>query len=171
MLAVAHSLPLLAREAPLSIDACALLDAGAIQQVLGVSVEKGERRDSGIESNGAYSSACVWMLTADAARKSFVILNALRYPRGSDGARTYLQAFRDASDSGVLPSKPSPRQLGDGALWWGDGLAVRRRDVSFGVSVLMRPTNPAVKSSSHAGEREERLAKVILSRLDAQASR
>jgi hypothetical protein len=116
------------------------------------------------------------MLTADRERpadaaaplggKRFVILNVLRWPRGSDGARTYLEAFREASASGVIESKPIARPFGDEALWWGDGLAVRRGDVSFGVSVFM--TRGAADTQPHAGEREERLAKIILSRLAAQ---
>lgn len=176
MLMTAPAAPSHAKDEPLEINACALLDAQAIQQVLGVPVDKGDRRDSGVESNGAYSSSCVWMLTADRARpadpaaplggKRFVILNALRWPQGSDGARTYLQAFREASDSGVIPSKPSARSFGDEALWWGDGLAVRRRDVSFGVSVFV-PREVATQSGSRAGEREEQLAKIVLARLAA----
>ena len=168
--------PAPASEPTPEIDACALLDARAIRDVLGLSVEKGDRRDSGLESNGAYSSSCVWLLSADRARpadpgaplggKRFVILNALRWPQGSDGARTYLQAFREASESGVIESKPIARPLGDEALWWGDGLAVRRGAVSFGVSVFVPPA--AAATASPAGEREERLAKVILARLAAQ---
>src|ERR1700748_2750652 len=42
------------------IDACKLLDAANIQKVVGVAVESGSKRDAGRESNGAYSSACVW---------------------------------------------------------------------------------------------------------------
>ncbi|MEJ0035360.1 MAG: hypothetical protein WDO68_04660 [Gammaproteobacteria bacterium] len=168
----------LAKDAAPTIDACALLDARDIEKVLGMPVEKGSRRDSGLESNGAYSSACVWMLTAERGHeadpaaplggRSFVILNALRWPQGSDGAKSYLQAFREASDSGVLPSKPDARQFGDEALWWGDGLAVRRREVSFGVSVFL-PRQAGAQPKTRPGEREERLAKVVLSRLDAQA--
>lgn len=171
----------LAEDPSSTIDACSLLDAAAIQGVLDVPVEEGSRRDSGRESNGAYSSACVWMLKDERGRqadpnaplggRSFVILNAMRWPEGSSGARTYLEAFREASDSGVLPSRPSPRQFGDEALWWGDGLAVRRRDVSFGISVFLprqAPKEPKGPTQAEAGEREGRLAKVILSRLAAQ---
>jgi hypothetical protein len=179
MLMTTPAAPSHAKDEALTIDACALLDAQAIQKVLGVPVEKGDRRDSGLESNGAYSSACVWMLTADRGRpadpraplggKRFVILNALRWPPGSEGARTYLQAFREASDSGVLPSKPGARDFGDEALWWGDGLAVRRGEVSFGVSVFI--PRDAAQSTSRVGEREERLARIVLSRLAAHDRR
>jgi len=178
MLAMTHATSLLAKDI-VPIDACALLDSSVIQEVIGVPVEKGDRRDSGVESNGAYSSACVWMLTTERGRptdpraplggKSFVILNALRWPNGAEGARSYLQAFREASDSGVIASKPSSRQLGDEALWWGDGLAVRKREVSFGVSIFM-PRAAAAHPDARAGEREERLAKVILSRLESRAA-
>jgi len=159
-----------------TIDACSLLDSAQIQKVLGVPVDKGSRRDSGVESNGAYSSACVWMLESERDRRadpkaplggrSFVILNALRYPQGSSGAKSYLEGFREASASGVLPSRPSPRKLGDEALWWGDGLAVRRRDVGFGISVFL----PHDASKGQPGEREGQLATTVLARLAEQDS-
>lgn len=168
-----------AKDAGLVIDACSLLTAADIKKELGLSVEAGSRRDSGLESNGAYSSACVWLFTSERERqadpdaplggRSFVILNALRWPEGSDGARTYLQAFREASDSGVLPKQPSARSLGDESLWWGDGLAVRKGTVSFGVSVFT-PRQAGAAPNAKPGEREERLAKVILSRLAAQGA-
>jgi hypothetical protein len=157
----------------LKIDACALLDAASIQKVLGVPVEQGTRRDSGIESNGAYSSACVWVLSGDSGKppdpkaplggRRFVILNALRYPNGSEGAKTYLEEFRKASESGVIANAPSARSFGDEALWWGDGLAVRLRDVSFGISVFVpRP------ATGEPGEREGQLARTVLARLAEQ---
>jgi hypothetical protein len=167
------------RDAAPTIDACALLDAADIQKALGVPVEKGTKRDSGREPNGAYSSACVWTFTgekdlpvnrnAPLGGRSFVILNAQRWPRGSDGPRSFLDAFREASESGVISKPPSPRQFGDEALWWGDGLAVRRREVGFGISVFT-PRDTAARANAQPGEREGRLAKAILARLAAQDS-
>jgi hypothetical protein len=147
-----------------AIDACALLRTEQVAGVVGQPVEPGVRRDAGIESNGAYSSSCVWLLTAEkglARPRSLVILNAQRFPAGSGRAREFLDSFREAAASGVLPRAPEPRRFGDEALWWGDGLAVRRRDVSFGLSVRL-PEAPA----DRPGVREERLTPLILNQID-----
>jgi hypothetical protein len=175
----ASSSAALAADAAPTIDACSLLNETDIQKALGVEVEKGSKRDSGREPNGAYSSACVWMFKGENDQpidrskplggRSFVILNAQRWPKGSDGPRTFLEAFREANESGVIEGKPSPRQFGDEALWWGDGLAVRRRDVSFGVSVFT-PRDPAARAHGQPGEREGRLAQAILARLTSRDS-
>lgn len=152
------------------IDACTLLSAAEISKAIGLPVDKGSRKDAGFQSNGSYSSACVWVIQPDKAMthdpsaplggRSFVILNAMQWPAGSGLARTFLQAFHDAAANGDIPSKPVPRKFGDEALWWGDGLAVRKRDVSFGVSVFI----PGPKSKRALFE--EQLAPHILRRLD-----
>ena len=156
---------------PPAIDACTLLTPAQIERVLGQAVEPGVRRDAGMESNGAYSSACVWTLLAEKGQpqrsaaplggRSFVILNAMQWPVGSGRAREFLDSFREAAASGVLPKAPSARKFGDDALWWGDGLAVRSGDVSFGLSVHL-PRMP----SAVAGAREERLAPLVLDQID-----
>jgi hypothetical protein len=166
-------LTLPARGAPAAIDACALLQRAEISQVIGAQVGEPTRNDAGPASNGSYSSTCVWEIHAgkpttprsDAplGGKSFVILNAKQWPRGSKLAHTFLDSFREAERNGDIPGKTSPRQVGDEALWWGDGLAVRRHDVSFGISVFF----PGAKSN-HTGLLEEQLAPHILRRLDAR---
>jgi hypothetical protein len=180
LLSAASSASVLAADATATIDACALLDAAEIQKAIGVEVEKGSKRDSGREPNGAYSSACVWMFkgenhlpldrSAPLGGRSFVILNAQRWPAKSAGPKTFLDAFREASESGVIGQKPSARQFGDESLWWGDGLAVRKRDVSFGVSIFA-PRDAAARAKAQPGEREGRLAEVILARLAAEDPR
>jgi hypothetical protein len=153
-----------AASVPPRIDACVLLQAEQIAAVIGQAVEPGVRRDAGMEDNGAYSSSCVWLLSSEKGRarpRSLVILNAQQFPAGSGRAHEFLDAFREAAASGVLPSAPSARRFGDEALWWGDGLAVRRRDTSFGLSVHLPGSPPAT-----AGEWEERLAPLILGQLD-----
>ena len=154
-----------------AIDACSLLTAAQIEGVIGHAVDPGVRRDAGLESNGAYSSACVWTLRAEKGLprqasaplggRSFVILNAMQWPAGSGRAHEFLDSFREAAASGVLPHAPLARRLGDEALWWGDGLAVRQREVSFGLSVHLPGTPPA-----KAGAWEERLAPLILDQID-----
>jgi len=164
------ALPLSAATAP-RIDACALLDPAQIARVIGQEVDPGVRQDAGLESNGAWSSSCVWGLTAERGAprnpaaplggRSFVILNAMQWPVGSGRAHEFLDSFREAAASGVLASEPSPRKFGDEALWWGDGLAVRKRDASFGLSVHMPRTPPRDR-----GVWEERLAPLVLSQID-----
>lgn len=159
---------------PEQIDACALLAPAEISQIVGLPVETGVRRDAGYETNGSYSSTCVWAVkrgtaapedrTAPLGGRSFVILNAMRWPDGSGLARSFLEAFHEAARNGELPGKPSARDFGDEALWWGDGLAVRKRDVGFGISVFM----PGA-ASNHPGEFEAQLAPKILRRLDQHA--
>ena len=105
-------LPLLMLAAPLAlqaaaaprIDACALLAPAQIESVIGQAVEPGQRHDGGEESNGAWSSSCLWMLTSerDAPRnpkapmagRSFVMLNAMQWPANSGRAHEFLDSFR-----------------------------------------------------------------------------
>lgn len=155
----------------LEINACSLLTAAEISKVIGLPVSAGVRRDEGVQKDGSYSSACVWTIshgkeqapdpTAPFDGKSFAILNAMQWPAGSGLASTFLQSFRDAAEKGVITANQVKRDFGDEALWWGDGLAVRKRDTSFGVSIFMpnaKPRRPA--------QFEEQLAPLILKRLD-----
>jgi len=153
-----------------SINACALLDAQQIEQVIGQAVDAGTRHDAGIESNGAWSSSCIWKIVPAsgepaAAKRGFVILNAMQWPLGSGRAHEFLDSFHEAAAQGVLARPPSPRRFGDDALWWGDGLAVRKGDVSFGLSVHV-PRSP----STQPGAAEERLAPLILKKLEGRAA-
>jgi len=162
-----------ATAAPTAINACALLTSAEIARVIGTAVDGGQRRDAGLEKNGAYSSACIWTLQRDLTKpadpaatfggKAFVILNAQRWPAGSGKAGSFLEEFRQAAAHGEIPHAPVQRHFGDEALWWGDGLAVRVGDVSFGVSVF----NPAARPKDYAGQLEEQLAPLILGRLAA----
>jgi hypothetical protein len=162
-----------AASAAAEVDACSLLTATEISQVIGVAVDSGVRRDQGLQQNGSYSSACVWTMrlqgeaapnpAAPLGGKSFVILNAMQWPAGSGLARTFLEAFHAAAARGEISSKPTPREFGDEALWWGDGLAVRKGDVSFGLSVFMPNSKP-----QRPGAFEEQLAPHILRRLNGR---
>ena len=96
--------------------------------------------------------------------RSYVILNAMRWPEGRGLADTFLQAFRDAAAIGEIPSAPASRDYGDAALWWGDGLAVRAGDVSFGLSVVLPHAE-----RGYPGEFEERLAPAILRQIAESA--
>jgi hypothetical protein len=147
------------------IDACSLLQPAEITAAISLQAEAGVRRDEGMVPQGAYSSACVWNVLPEGAapRKSFVIVNAMQWPSGSGKAGTFLDAFRTAAANGEIASQPEPRNFGDEALWWGDGLAFRRGDVSVGISVFV----PGLRGE-RAGQFEEQLAVHILRRLDAR---
>lgn len=158
--------------AQLEIDACNLLTAAEISSVIGLAVDRGRRQDEGLQRDGQYSSSCIWMIEPSQRRdpsaklggRRFVILNVMQWPEGRNLADKFLQAFRDSADKGVLPSKPTPRKFGDEALWWGDGLAVRKGDVSFGLSVFIPNPNTARTSVL-----EEKLAPRVLRRIDERA--
>lgn len=152
------------------INACTLLERDEIAKVIGLPVKAGVRKDEGLVTNGAYSSACVWEVEvenpnrddpqAPMGGKNFVILNAMRWPAGL--AHTFLDEFRRAEINHDIPGKTSPRKFGDDALWWGDGLAVYKGNVSFGLSVFLPPSDKRPPK----GVFEERLAPQVLHRLD-----
>jgi hypothetical protein len=158
------------------IDACSLLQAAEIAHAVGRTVDPGLRMDAGAQPDGAWSSSCVWLLRSaneppmgaklDLRGRSFVMLNAMQWPAGSGKAGSFLDGFRDALASGVLAGPLSPRKFGDEAFWWGDGLAVRRRDTSFGLSVRI-----ASGRAGLPGAAEEQLAPHVLRRIDARDAR
>jgi hypothetical protein len=151
------------------LDACTLLTSAEISSVLKLPVEAGTRADTGYESDGSYSSSCIWTVmtdkqaaldpTAPMGGKRFVILNAIRWPAGSNRAGAYLEAFREASRKGDIDHTPQPKPFGDEALWWGDGLAVRRGDIGFGISVFVAEKPEVLESF------EEALAPLVLRHL------
>jgi hypothetical protein len=162
-----------AAESPLAINACDLLTPTEITAVVGLPVDNGRRQDDGMSRDGQYSSTCLWTIepgkpldqTAPARGRRFVILNAQRWPAGRDMAKKFLEAFHESAEQGVIPNKPAPRKFGDEALWWGDGLAVRKGDVSFGLSVFM-PKRDVPRDSVM----EEKLVPEVLRRLDRQSA-
>lgn len=167
-LCVAH-----AAQGSLEINACELLTSAEISAAVGLPVDEGRRQDEGMSRDGQYSSSCFWTIepgkppdaTAPARGRRFVILNVQRWPAGRNMARRFLQAFEDSADKGIIANRPEPRQFGDEALWWGDELAVRRGDVSFGISVFM-PQRGVPRTSAM----EEKLAPHILRRLDQKTA-
>ncbi|WP_129648193.1 hypothetical protein [Peristeroidobacter agariperforans] len=162
-----------AAETSLEINACELLTPAEITAAIGLPVDNGRREDDGLSRDGQYSSTCFWTIepgkTPDQAApgrgRRFVILNAQRWPAGRDMAKKFLEAFHESADQGVIANKPVPRKFGDEALWWGDGLAVRKGDVSFGVSVFM-PKRGEPRTSAM----EEKLAPQILKRIDRKTA-
>jgi hypothetical protein len=144
------------------IDACSLLSATTIHKALHREVGDPQRSDSGYVQSGAFSSTCMWTVTLDSktavSKRRLVILHAMRWPRGQAGS--FLEQFYEAFKNGELPRNPVPRKLGDGALWWGDGVAVFKGDVSFGVSVLVEGIN-----LEESGRIEETLAQQILHKI------
>lgn len=160
------------------IDACALVSADEISQVIGIKVDPGVRNDSGwITSDsqrGAYSSTCLWRATADRDASdpdlpeggaSFAILNVFAWPSGSGAAGSFLQNFRDAAKSNLIPSTPVPLTIGDEALWWGDGVAVKSGNFAFGISVHLVNGRPKER------QMEETLGATLAARLSTRHGR
>jgi hypothetical protein len=157
-------------DAPL-LDACSLLSSAEISAVLKMPIDVGIRADSGHEGDDSYSSSCIWTIangkpplldpSAPLGGKRFVILNAMRWPAGSTGARSYLEAFREAARKGDIEHTPQPKRFGDEALWWGDGLAVRQGNVGFGISVFLAEKSDLPETF------EESLASLVLRHLTA----
>lgn len=134
----------------LEINACSFLSAAEVTAAMGLEVETGLRKDSGrtgdgaYADNGSYSSTCLWRVAADRDKAnpnlplggaSFAILNVMSWLPGSGDAKTFLQSFRDAGKEHTIAMIPVALAIGDEALWWGDGVAVRNGDISFGMSV------------------------------------
>jgi hypothetical protein len=151
------------------IQACSLLSQREIETELNIRVEAPERSDPGYVDDGSFSSVCIWRVVEEASAsdedvlssRQFVILNAISWPRGKRMAKNFLDAFYAAAEKGEIAHTPVERKLGDDALWWGDGLAVRRGDISFGLSVSVRELK-----AKAPGKSEEALARIILQRID-----
>jgi len=164
-----------ATHVPQPIDACALLSASEVSTVLGMTVESGTRHDDGATSVGAYSSTCIWKVrnarllshdpNASLGGADFAILNAFSWPTAA-AAEAFLRSFWTAAQNHEIPMRPVSLHLGDDSLWWGDGVAVRRGAVSFGVSVVV---NGADRDRRRVWE--ESLAGRILAHIASEPSR
>jgi hypothetical protein len=156
----------------IEVNACTLLSADEIAAVVHFKVEDGVRNDSGrLRSDpydGSYSATCLWKASQDHAANDpnlplggarFAILNLMSSPAGSRQAAKFLQGFRDAAKDGTIATTPVPLKIGDESLWWGDGVAVRKGDVSYGVSVH------TVNERSLERQMEQTLASRIVERL------
>lgn len=158
-------------DASKSFDVCRLLSAADIRAELGIDVATGQLHDIGFDEKlAAHSWSCIWFFREQTSGSSdsyqmndgkrFVILNLMRWSKRDNRAYEYLQGFRRAAETGELPRAPMTRSMGEEALWWGDGLAVRQGLVGFGVSVF-----PAPNFVAYPGEIEEKLASRILEKL------
>lgn len=131
------------------LNACSFLAAEDIEPVIGIQVDTGVRHDAGYvdqeaaPGESAYSSTCLWRISSDRDANDpsaplggarFVILNMMSWP-DDVSASGFLQSFHQAVASGVISVSPVPLEIGDESLWWGDGVAVRLSNVSFGISV------------------------------------
>lgn len=156
-------------------DACALLTDKEVASTMKLEVMPADRRDDGaLDSRpgyeGAYSSTCLWRVVDDKDAENidlpmngmrFAILNAITWPKDSGKAANFLQSFHEAAEHEIIPSKPIALQgIGDDALWWGDGVAARVGDVSFGISVFLQNGDKDTQRAM-----EEALARRIAGRL------
>lgn len=139
-----------------AVNACALASIEEISAVTDRRVARGVRTDRGLIERepyrGAYSSTCVWKVATERnvndpalaiGGASFVILNVISSPTGSSSAaRAFLHTFRDAARRHIIAGTPVPLKIGDDALWWGDGVAVRKGNNAFGISVHLVNARP-----------------------------
>lgn len=155
------------------INACALLSDAEVAAAIGAKVTPGQRKDEGdvgdaAGAKGTYSSTCYWKVISDKANDpdkpmggaTFAILNAMQWPAGSGEAKKFLESFYDAAKQGVIDQTPVQLKIADDAIWWGDGVAVRKGDRSFGVSVFWPDKERAQRRVF-----EEALARKIAPRL------
>ena len=134
----------LAQDKPKEINACDLLTDQEVSEVIGRPVEPAVRRDAGYEQEGMYSSTCLWRVAADKGKAdptkpmggaSFAILNVQNWPAHRNPS-DFLKSFRVASREKIISSPTVELSgIGDEALWWGDGVAVKKGSISFGMSV------------------------------------
>lgn len=156
-------------QGPQPIDACTLLTRSELSTLLGMPVEAGVRHDDGLTSEGAYSSTCIWKVrnerllkhdsNASLAGADFAILDVFSWS-SRRSAETFLQSFKTAAERNLIPMHPVALDIGDDGIWWGDGVAVRRGAVSFGISVVL---HSADRDKRRAWE--ESLAEDILARI------
>jgi hypothetical protein len=141
-------------------DACSLVTADEVAAVTGGKVEAGQRNDSGTTDEGGYSSTCVWKVTglpplpakpgAPFGGAAFAMVNTITWPVGSGMAKKYLDDFWKAAEQHDIDMTPIPVKAGDDALFWGDGVAVRKGDVSLGVSVHVGTDKKAEQAMEEA---------------------
>ncbi|MCB2106611.1 MAG: hypothetical protein KDE14_02870 [Rhodobacteraceae bacterium] len=170
---VASTIAVAAAQENAPVNACDYLNADEVTAVVGFPVDAGERHDEGYvggprdPDGGTYSSTCLWRVSADRGANNpeaplggarFVILNVMSWPDEA-AAGSFLRSFHDAAADHVIPMKPVVLEIGDESLWWGDGVAVRKGHVSFGVSVRLI----GLKVEERA--MQERLAARIVARI------
>jgi hypothetical protein len=164
--------PSTAESAAAEVNACTLLSTAEIAAIVHFKVEPGIRNDSGWihggPHDGSYSSTCLWKAAQDHDANNpslplggsrFAILNIMSTPPGSQQAAKFLQDFRDAAQDQTIDMTPVALKIGDESLWWGDGVAVRKGNVSYGVSVH------SVKERPQERQMEETLAAKVVARL------
>jgi hypothetical protein len=161
------------QRSPTPIDACTFLQTGALKKSLGQRVLPGTRTDDGFTVEGAYSSTCYWQIdhsTHSPARSrlspasKLVLLNVMHWPTAA-ATTHFLQSFRDASADHTIDHQIVPiNGLGDEALWWGDGVAMRIGQLSFGVSTLH-----VARSEAERRRVAESLARLIAAQIASSA--
>ena len=157
---------------PAGIDACALLKPDEIAAVVGEKVEAGPPMDNGITPDGAHSTTCIWaaplapgVFPNPALRlggRGFVVVNIINWPGGARDAHKFLDGFQKAFREHDIKSKPVAVKVGaDESLWWGDGVAARKKGISVGISVAQFGDRAARQGQA------ESLARLVVKRLPA----
>lgn len=165
-----------AQEKPSAIDPCSLLSAAEVSAAMGATVGSGRLTTIGPTRDGAFSTTCLWEValppgvvpdpTKSRGGRSFAILNVMNWAGGPGDPRIFLEGFRKAFREKAIGSEPVDLQIGaDEALWWGDGVAARKGQVSFGISVASAGDRAARRPKA------ESLARLIVRRIGKSAGR
>ena len=156
-------------KAAASFDACALLTAEDFNAVFDrtfTADEAGKTTGGGGAKQGAMMS-CAWVSPgAEVAGKPMASLNntyfinliAWSWPAGSSGSDNYMNSFVEAAKTYNQPV-PVPVTLGDGALWGGKTMHVKKGDVTMSLT-FTGPDDEAAKRAA-----AESLATTALGRL------
>jgi hypothetical protein len=98
------------------------------------------------------------------AKRHLLIINVMRWP-DTRQPRRFLQAFDTAAaDHTIDHAIVRLHDIGEEALWWGDGVAMRIGHLSFGVSTLNMASTPQARQQI-----AEQLARLIAHRTKARS--
>ena len=140
--------------------------------MVGKNVEAMPAMDNGITPDGAHSTTCIWAtplppgVRPDPAQRmdgrGFVVVNVINWPGGPADAHKFLAGFQKAFQDHDIKSKPVAVKVGaDESLWWGDGVAARKKGVSVGISVAQFGDRATRQPQA------EKLARLAVKRLPA----
>lgn len=142
------------------VAACPLLTADEVESVFGQILVADEREPTGGGLNQGRMTTCIWSPAGGRLGPTLSVI-VWSWPAGSPGAAGYLEAFQQiAAEYPDLP-QPEPLAIGDAALWDGNGVHVRKGDLTFSLATSMNALDP----TSDARAKLEDLAAIVAGRL------
>lgn len=147
------ALPVHASESAATIPACPLLAPTEITEAFGTPVVADEQEPMGGETGAGRMTLCLF--TPEGGRLgATVALTVWAWPAGHPGAAGQMTASADSPAA-------APLSIGDGAVWDGDRLTVRKGDVTF---ILATSLN-ALDATPGTQAGLEALARMVVERL------